>query len=153
MPFPAAGGTTFPYTLDVAWASARSTAANVKQQSQTLFSQITSGPTSAQVLLNSLAFFVTLNSQLTAYASVPGIAAYAQAQVNNPTLDVAGSFTTMQNALVAVGTWIQTNFPVDAQGFLQAQQFVGGVPTYVTFTTTQLQGLATALTTLINTIS
>lgn len=153
MPFPAAGGSTFPLTLDAAWGSARSTAANIKQQAQTLQSQIAAGPVSAQIILNSQAFFVTLNNQLTTYRAVPGIAAYAQNQVNNPSLDVAGAFDGMQNALVAVGTWVVTNFPVDAQSFLQAQQFVSGTPTYVTFTQAQLAGLNTALTTLIATIS
>jgi|SRR5581483_310673 len=153
MGFPATGGTTFPYTLDAAWQGARAAAAQVKQQATALNSQIAAGPVSAQVIIASLSFFVTLNGQLTTYAATPGIAAYAQAQVNNPTLDVAGAFTTMQNALVAVNNWITTNFPVDAGGYLQAIQFVGGNPTYVNFTQAQLSGLSTLLTALSATIS
>lgn len=153
MPFPAANGTTFPVTLEAAWMGARNTAAQIKAQASNLNSQIATGPVSSQVIINSLSFFVTLNGQLTTYAAVPGLAAYAQAQVNNPSLDVAGAFTTMQNALVAVGSWIMTNFPVDANGFLQAIQFSGGNVVWATFTSAQLAGLTTALNALIATIS
>lgn len=153
MTFPAAGGTTFPYTLDAAWQGARNAAAQVKQQAVALNSQISAGPVSAQVIITSLSFFITLNNQLTTYAATPGIAAYAQAQINNPSLDVVGAFTSMQNALTSVNQWVVSNFPVDTGGFLQAIQFVSGVPTYTTFTQAQLSGLATLLTALTATIS
>lgn len=152
MSFPATNGTTFPLTLDAAWTAARTTAAQIQSQATNLNAQITAGNVSSQVLINALSYFINLNTQLSTYAGVPGIAAYAQQQVNNPSLDVAGAFTAMQNALVAVGTWIVNNFPVDSNGFLQAIKFSGGNIQWATFTTAQLSGLATLLTALSATI-
>jgi hypothetical protein len=153
MAFPALNGTTFPFTLDAAWAGARNTAAQIKAQCTALNAQIAAGPVSSQVIINNLSFFATLNTQLTAYAAVPGLAAYAQQQVNNPSLDVAGAFTTMQAALVATGNWIVTNFPTDSSGFLQATQFSNGQVQWANFTSAQLAGLVTQLNALSATIS
>lgn len=148
MPFPASNG-SIPLTLDSAWSGARTAAQNVQQQSNGLNSQISAGPVSAQAILNSCSFFATLNAQLTQYAAVAGLAAYAQAQINNPSFDVAGAFNTMQEALVATITWIVQNFPVSA--FLT---FNGsGIPTYANFTQAQLAPLATLLTALSATIN
>lgn len=153
MAFPATGGASFPLTLDVAWTKARDTAANIKSQAVSLNAQITAGPVSSQVVINATSFLANLNLTLTQCAAVPGIAAYAQQQVNNPTLDVAGSFSAMQSALVTVVTWVMTNFPKDVNGNLLAIQFNGsGQLVWTSFTQAQLAGLATLLTALSATI-
>jgi hypothetical protein len=152
MAFPASNGAAFPFTLDVAWKGARDAAYQLQQQCTAMNAQIAAGNVSAQNILAAMSFFVTINTQLTQYAAVPGLAAYAQAQVNSASLDVAGAFTAMQSALVAVGTWITSNFPVDSSGFLQAQKFASGLPVWQTFTTAQLAGLVTALNALSATI-
>jgi len=153
MSFPASNGATFPLTLDAAWVKARDTAAQVKSQTDTLNSAISAGPVSAQSIINTLSFFTNANTVFTQVAAVPGIAAYAQAQVNNPSFDVAASFQTMQNALIAAGNWIITNFPHDVSGNLLALQFSAGQPVWATFTQAQLAPLATLLTALSATIS
>lgn len=152
MPFPASNGTTFPLTLDVVWTRARDTASQIQATVTNLAAQIATGTVSAQALLNAQSYFVNLNNQLTSYAAVPGLAVYAQQQVNNPSLDVAAAFTAMQNALVAVGTWVVNNFPVDSSGFLQAIKFNAGQIQWVTFTSAQVAGLSTLLTALSATI-
>lgn len=153
MPFPASNG-SIPLTLDAAWALARSTAQQVQQQAQQLNAQISAGPVSAQIIVNSCAFFATLNVTLTQCAAVAGLAAYAQTQVGNPGLDVVGAFSSMQAALVAVGSWIMTNFPKDGSGNLLYVKFnASGVPQYLSLTQAQLAPLATLLTALSATIN
>lgn len=154
MAFPASNGATFPLTLDTAWIKARDTAAAVKSQTDFLNGQITAGPVSAQNVVTTASVLANANVVLTSCAAVPGIAAFAQQQVNNASLDVAGAFTAMQNALVAVVTWIVTNFPKDGSSNLLAIQFNGsGQLVWSTFTQAQLSGLATLLTALSATIS
>jgi hypothetical protein len=146
MPFPASNG-TIPLTLEQAWSGARLTAQQIQQQANALNAQIPNG-VSLQSILNSLQFFATLNAQLTQYAAVPGLAAYAQAQISNPSFDVAGAFNAMQTALVAAATWIAQNFPFSTYTSVNAQGFV----VYAPFTAGQLAPLATLLTALSATI-
>lgn len=152
MPFPASNG-SIPLTLEAAWAGARQAAQQIQQQAAALNGQI-AGNVPAQTIVNSCTFFATLNAQLTQYAGVSGLAAYAQAQVNNPTLDVLGAFNTMQSALVAVITWIVTNFPKDgSNNLLYAQFSASGQVVFTSFSAAQLSPLATLLTSLIATIN
>lgn len=153
MAFPAANGSAFPVALDAAWVGARQAAASLQSQCTTLNAQIAAGNVSGQSIITSLSFFIAINNQLTAYAAVPGIAAYAQQQVNNVSLDVAGAFSGMQAALVAVGNWIVNNFPKDTGGFAQAFTLTIAGPQWATFSTAQLSGLATLLTALSATIN
>lgn len=147
MPFPASNG-SIPLTLDQAWSGARLAAQQIQQQATALNAQIPNG-VSSQSILNSPNFFATLNAQLTQYAAVPGLAAYAQAQINNPSFDVSGAFNAMQTALVAAATWIMQNFPFASFASANAQGFV----VYTTFTAGQLAPLATLLTALSATIN
>lgn len=154
MAFPATNGATFPLTLDAAWVRARDTASNIKSQSDSLNAQISAGTVSSQTVLNVTSSLANLNITLTSVASTPGLATYAQQQVNNPSLDVAGAFTSMQNALVAAVTWVVNNFPKDAGNYLTAIKFNGsGQLVWDSFTPAQLSGLATLLTALSATIS
>src|SRR5271154_2914335 len=152
MAFPAANGPTFPVTLDIAWDNARSIAQSIQQLANNLNAQIAAGPVSSQAIINAAAYFYAVNVQLNTIAAVPGIAAYAQTQVNNPSLNVATAFSTMQTAMVACYTWITTNFPVDGAGYLECLTFSNGTLVWSTFTTAQLSGLATLLTALSATI-
>lgn len=153
MPFPASNGQAFPLTLDQAWAAARLAAQQIQQQAIALNAQIAAGSVSSQTIVNTASFFANANALLTQYAAVPGLAAYAQQQVNNVSLDVAGTFNAMQAALVASLTWIVSNFPKDGGGNLLYAQFNGsGQVVLASFTSSQLSGLATLLTSLIATI-
>lgn len=148
MPFPASNG-SIPLTLEAAWALARQSAQQVQQQAIALNAQISAGPVSAQAILNSSAFFASLNASLTQCAATPNLVAYAQAQVSNLGLDVVAAFNSMQTALVAVTTWIAQNFPTAT--FLSFNG--GGKPVYANFTQAQLAPLATLLTALSATIN
>jgi hypothetical protein len=148
MPFPAANGATLPLTPAEAWLAARNTAAQIKATATNLQAQISAGTLNAQALINTFANFAALNTQLTSYAAVPGIVTYAQAQMNNSNENVANDFSTMQAALVAVGTWIMNNFPSATAVTLSSN----GVAWQV-YTSNQTAPLATLLTTLLATIS
>ena len=153
MAFPASNG-SIPLTLDAAWSLARNAAQQVQQQSNALNAQITAGSVSGQAIVNSCSFFATLNVTLTQCAATPGLAAYAQAQINNASFDVTGAFNTMQAALVAVGSWIIGNFPKDGNGNLLYVTFnSSGIPQYLAFTQAQLAPLAALLTALSATIN
>lgn len=119
-----------------------------------LAAQIATGTVSSQSLLNIETVLAQLNAQLTQYAAVQGLAAYAQAQVGNPSLDVVGAFGAMQAALVAVLTWIVANFPKDSNGNLLYAQFnASGVVVWTNFTGAQLAPLSPLLTALSATIN
>jgi hypothetical protein len=58
-------------------------------------------------LVNALAF-------MDARAALPGMAAYAQAQLGGATYDIVAEYGTMKNALIAVRDWLRTNIPSNA---------------------------------------
>lgn len=87
-------------------------------------------------------------------ASVSGMGAYAQAQYNDNTYDVATEFNGMVNALNGVISWVVTNFPKDTGQFLQAYKInADGSRAPATFTPAQTAGLTSALNSAIATIS
>lgn len=152
-PFPASTG-----TVAQAWTGATQAASSIKANALNMNAQIAAGSVSAQTLLNMEANFAALNTQLTGFAAILGTAAglaYVQAQVGNPTLDVAGAFNAMQAALVAAATWIMQNFPKDsANALIVYTGFDGsGAPIPNLFTSVQLAPLAALLTTLSATIN
>lgn len=51
---------------------------------------------------------------MSTYASLPGMAAYAQAQFGGSQYDVVAEFNAMRSALQAVANWLKTNIPANA---------------------------------------
>jgi hypothetical protein len=79
--------------------------------------------------------------------TVPGIDAYVDANVPNYSGVLSTDITAASNAAQAVITWVFTNFPKDAQGFIQAHKLnADGTKIPATFTSAQTAGLQTALT-------
>lgn len=91
-------------------------------------------------------------ARLMELALVPGVKEAAAIQKNSPELDVTEEFPKMINAIDAVISWIVSNFPKDASGYLLAQTFGPTGPVDRQFTSASTAGLRTALTTLIATI-
>lgn len=151
MAFPSSVGR--PYILSNAWEGARKYAGILKTSATNLRALSAAGPVTSSDILNFQVLMADIKAQLQTLAAVPGLAAYAQAQVNDNTLDVAASFTAMTTAIDNTGGWVITNFPKDGSGFLLAQQFNGGGrPTDRTFSTATLAGFRTQLDALIATI-
>jgi hypothetical protein len=89
-----------------------------------------------------------IKTRLQSYAAIPGIAAYAQEQYGNGSLDIAAEFNSVIAAIDAVRANIQSTFPVDGSGYLLARQFGAGVFTERQFTSAQtatLRGLLSNL--------
>lgn len=120
----------------------------VKIQSQSLRNDLAAGNVASGRIL---AFFQYLRSEraaLVTAAAVPGLAAYAQLEKNNNTLDVVAEFNAVISAIDGVSSWINTNFPKDGSGFLLERTLGADGPIERTFapaTTatfrTQLDGL------------
>ena len=152
MAFPSSTGSK--RTLQKVWESTVDWAARVKGTAVKVRDASAAGliPASDIWSLDSLLF--SARAQFAAAASTPGIAAYAQAQVNDPTLDVAADFTAMVNAIDATRAWVNTNFPVDANGYVldRTRNFGTADFTQRTFSTAALATYRTMLDALIATI-
>jgi hypothetical protein len=147
--FPASNG-SIPFTLEAAWKAARDTAAQIQATCGNLTTQIGSNACSAQTIANATSFLANLNVLLTQYGAVPGLAAYAQAQINNSNENIVADFNAMQTALVAVVAWVVANFPTDGS----AMKFnANGQLVWATFTSAQLAPLQTLVTALSATIN
>jgi hypothetical protein len=146
----------FPSQTDAAtaWQVIRSTAAAIKARTAALNSLSLAGSVGSSALLEYLDWLLDRRADLATYATTPGLAAYAQAQVNNPSLDITAEFNSMVSAIDNLRTWMTTNFPKDGSGFLLAHTFdAGGRKVDRLFTTVQLATFRTNLQALLATIS
>lgn len=154
MTFPSNTGTKQD-DLAMAWARARTTAASIKSRATALRNAAQAGSIGSSAILDFATMLADAKLALQRSASTGGIAAYAQEQVNDNTINVATEFSTMMASLDSITSWITINFPKDGNGFLLAVQFAGdgtGRTTDRQFTAVQTAGLRTALDSLIATI-
>ena len=152
MPFPSNQGTKAD-DLARAWDLARNTAGQVKVAAQRVRNDSASAPIDATRILNLANVLGNARGSLSRAAAVPGIAAYAQEQVNDPSLDVANAFVQMQAQITAVMNWILAAFPADVNGYLlYVRVDSNGVLSYRTFDSAATAGLRTQLDALIATI-
>lgn len=129
------------------------TIAEVKRDCQAVKAESLAGTVPSARILG---LFINLRqnrAQLATAAATPGIGAYAQAQKNQPALDVVAEFNSVIAAMDGVTAWINTNFPKDGSGFLLAQTLGANSPLDRTFTTAALANFRTQLDSLIATIS
>jgi len=139
-------------TLDESWREARLLASQVKQNAQDNATAAANG-LNGRTLIGLAAYMSDQYARLGVLGAIPNLAAYAQTQVSNPSLDVATAFNNMRTAMLNVVSWVMTNFPKDGSGNLLYQQFTGdGHTSYTTFTSGQLASLVTLLNALIATI-
>lgn len=152
MAFPSSTG-SLPITLESGWEQARQIAATVKTQAQTLLAGSQGAGVPGNTILSYCAYLDFANTTLTQIAAVPGMAAYAQAQIGT-SLDVSSAFNTMLSAIVNTVNWLRTNFPKDGSGNLLYTQFAssGGQQVYTTFTSAQLSAFVPVLQALLATI-
>lgn len=149
MPFPATN-----QNLADAYRLLKGRASDVRSQSVSLRAASIAGVVSADRILNYLAMLARSKTEMTTLAVIPGLAAYAQAQENNGTLNITTEYTTMVTQIDATVAWIVANFPQDGSGFKLAFTMANdGTLAYRTFNTPTLAGFRTALDALIATIS
>lgn len=152
--FPSSTGTK-TQTAASAWDSARTTASMLKTKTNALNTASAAGPISSSLILDYATYLADAKSILLLASAVPGIAVYAQEQINDPTFDIAASFNGMMTAINDTIAWVIANFPKDANGFLLARNFTAdnsGRTQDRQFTTAQTAGLRTTLTALAATI-
>jgi hypothetical protein len=151
--FPSDSTTNVP-SLMVKWTTIRARTGRIKNDTITYNA---SSSVSLPSVLDFQARIVNYLSELdtlTANATTNGLLGFAQAQENNPTLDLVGLYGTMRTQIAATITWISTNFPKDASGNAVLYTFaVDGSPQPVYLTTAQLTAFKTQITSLGATIA
>ena len=141
------------YTLNDAFTGLRMLASQIRQQSLSLRSSSAAGPTGFPSILAYLQSLKAQRAKLATLAAVPGLAAYAQAQLGN-SIDIAAEYTAMLGGIDGCVTWMITNIPKDGSSYLLGAQMDGsGNVTDRTFTSAELAGFRTQLDALIATIS
>jgi hypothetical protein len=151
MAFPSSSGSKAD-DLANAWGGVRSNAAHIKVYSQDLRSASAAGPIQAATIVLYADQLASAKAAFDRYTAVPGLAAYAREQVNDPALDIVAEYQTMAAQLVAVRDWIIANFPKDASGYLLYHQFdAAGKIVQRTLSSAQTAGLRTQLDALIAT--
>lgn len=116
MAFPSSTGTKA--SLAAAWTSATDWASRVKSSCTSVRNSSSAGPIGASQIWFIDTLLFDARAAFQSISDIPGIAAYAQEQVNDPTLNVATEFASMVAQIDATRTWINTNFPKDGSGFL-----------------------------------
>jgi len=149
MAFPATGQVTAE-----AFRTARNVAVGAKVAASALRNASGAGDVTRQSVVSFLQTIASAVLNWQQVATTPGLAAYAQSQMNDPTLDIAAEF----NAMVAAGAdlrdWIFANFPKGAGGaWLTVAYDNQGAATPLVFTSADLAQLRTRLATFEATIS
>lgn len=132
--------------LTRAWRAARSWAGSIKGRAQGLRAASAGGTATSGMILDFATYLADAKVELQKAAAVPGIAAYAQAQLNDPALNIAAEFTAMTTQIDACRDWIIANFPKDGNGWILAVTFqADGRQVNRVFTVGATSGLRSAL--------
>ena len=149
--FPSEGGIV-QTNLSESWRNARQVAGNMKSATIVLQTKLTNQTVAGNEIMAYMAMLAVWKAVLSGIAAEPGIVAYAQAQINNPTYDITATFNAMMAAVQGVIDWMAANFPKDGSGNLLYVQWLGdgsGRIQYTGFTPAQTAGLRTAMTALV----
>ena len=157
MAFPSDTGTT-QEDLDTAWKRSRSIASQVKQRATDIRTKSLAGIMTSSDVLDFTTYLADQKLQFNAISALGApLAAYAQAQINNNTINIATEFANMVSALDGVVSWVLTNFPkTPTTNELRAVTFAvdnSGRTVNVVFTAGATSGLRTQLDALIAAIN
>jgi hypothetical protein len=134
-----------------AYVAIRSNSAGWKAQSQNALTRCQGGSIDTDFIFRLLDQTVTVVNALTSWKATAGLDAFATGQAYPTTMTT--DCNTCVTAAQAIISWVTTNFPVDAGGFLQGYTLnADGSRTARSFTTAQTAGLQTSLTNFIATI-
>jgi hypothetical protein len=154
MAFPSTSGTT-QKNLSEAWMLTRLHINSIKVITQTLKQSSQAGNVNAEAILTYVTRLADTKAELQNIVTVPGLEAYAKEQINNPSIDIATEYNNVIQALDSVVSWIITNMPKDASGYLLVTQFApenNGRTISRTFTPAETESLRTVLDSLLITI-
>ncbi len=134
------------YVLDTGLQAALGKAKAIRSVVQTAKTAIDAGPsTSADQIMNLMNGIKTSRDIFTQVAALPGLLAYARNEYADATLDMPAELTAVATACDNCLSWIATNFPKDANGWLLKDKIVNGVIEPRTFTPAALSGFSTQL--------
>ena len=152
MAFPSSQGSK-PNTLSQALENISAAAGSVKSAAQQIKAASLSGPIGANNVITYVGDLADWRDRISTLAATPGLAAYAQAQYNDGTLDIVAAFNAMLTQIDATRSWVVTNFPKDGSGNLLEKKFdANGRVSLNTFSTATLATFRTQLDALIATI-
>lgn len=135
-----------------AFTAIRGNAAGWKGQTQNALAALQAGSVNTDFIFRLLDQTASAITALTAWKATAGLDTYATGQGYPTTLstDCNSCITAAQSVI----SWVTTNFPADAQGFLQGYTLnADGSRIPRSFTTAQTAGLQTALTNFVATIA
>lgn len=134
------------------WSSIKDASGRIKDQCTLLNAASSITRRRGLEFQNFLADSLASLDALTAGAGSNGLLAYAQAQENNPSLDLVATYNAMRTQLVAAQDWMVANFP-NTTGELRVYSFDGNKRyADINLTAPQLSAFKTQLTNLAATI-
>lgn len=133
-------------TAEQAWNGIRDRAVRLKSQVQTIRDSSAAGDTGRTSYIGLQRSLDRAVSTWNAFASVPGLQAYARDQIDDATLDLAAEFVAMRDAAIALRNWIFANMPRDAGTGAVLLHTVGqdGAQIELTVTAAQTAGFRSA---------
>jgi hypothetical protein len=156
MTFPSRSGTVQD-DCERAWGLARDLASQLKLATNDIKTVSLAGTMTSSQVLTFATRIAEIKVALLACASVVGIQTYAQAQINDNTINVATEFNAMVAAIDNVTSWLLTNFPkTPGTNELRAKLFSGdssGRTVDVVFSAGATSGFRTQLDALLATIN
>lgn len=132
--------------------TANGTALALKNEMTIRVANMAAGNVGVDYILDIVDRLVKAVVVLNSVAAIPGIGAYAQAQINDQNLNLATEFAAMVSAAETARNWIVTNMPSDGTYILAAMLAANGTLTYRQFTPAQTSTLRSNLNALIATI-
>ena len=126
-------------------------ATTLKSNVQTVRNTLATTNTPADTVINIMRHIQVARDVIASAKAVAGLNAYAQEQFNDPTVDVVLEADAVIASCNAVLSWVATNFPKDASGYLLKDKIVSGQIENRIFTIAAMAGLVTQLDTLLAT--
>jgi hypothetical protein len=154
MAFPSTSGSV-QQNLSEVWSLTRSYVNTIKVRTQNLRNSSAIANVNAVTILEYATALADLKAQLQTIVTAPGLAAYAQEQINNNTINIVTEYNNMITTVDTTITWILTNLPKDGSGYLLITQFApenNGRTISRQFTPAETAGLRTVLDGLLATI-
>lgn len=151
MAFPSNNGTK-QENLASAWNTARSLASTIKTKAQNIRYTSAASTISANTLLDFITYLADNKLILEKIAGLPGIENYAKEQCSDAALDISGEYNNLVQSINSVITWVISNAPVDANGYLLLTKFAvenNGRTTTRAFSIEETAGFRTVLDALI----
>jgi hypothetical protein len=137
------------YVLDTALKTIQEKAKTVRDQAVLIKSQIDAGPVQSDIVVNLMRNLKVAYDVIDAAKAAPGLNVYARNEFNDQTLDYVAEVDAALAAMLTCYSWVNTNFPKDANGYLLKDKIVNGAIDNRVFAQAQTAGLSTALGTLI----